>query len=587
MSTAVRTRLILLGVALGIVALAEWVSYCGVGGGVHTALRNYFRYGDAFFTACWLAGALTFAASRPTWRSLAIYVAVGAVCEAYVASVRHEPGYGYRLYAGGIYGIVAFGWASAEALVKRTEAAVLLLLETMIFPALLLAAILPLDLTTYLHPTSLDGRMLLLEQSLFGGQPAWVVGRWFEASDLFRGFELLVYVYLPTAAGLIYVLERKSGRQNDIQVAFITAGIIGIVLLQLAPVAGPTSYRPDYPNVVPDIAEALDDKLVAGMRWRNSIPSLHTTWSLLIYWHARPHGLRPRLFAAAWVILTITAMLGLGEHFLADVAITIPFAVAMRAVLATKTDTRTRQLTFALGAAFYFGWLALLRAPDSVLANAWLLRLYAAAGIAASLWAERRLYLAGPAVPSAEPRREPSTCMYTTLFAQGFLATVMIRAYSSMLHSAGIHRGVFVAIALGAGAGGLAARKIGPLVANVGFVVAVVVAFVGWDELPSYLANFDQVSWGTAVRWLASDIMVGFFVSPAALFVAAAVVIGIRSTKIHLGLVSVAGGGLVGILLAPSVQHSVYFLVLVPLAVIASIFLKARSDKRAQGVTRT
>lgn len=551
MSTAVRTRLILLGVALGIVALAEWVSYCGVGGGVHTALRNYFRYGDAFFTACWLAGALTFAASRPTWRSLAIYVAVGAVCEAYVASVRHEPGYGYRLYAGGIYGIVAFGWASAEALVKRTEAAVLLLLETMIFPALLLAAILPLDLTTYLHPTSLDGRMLLLEQSLFGGQPAWVVGRWFEASDLFRGFELLVYVYLPTAAGLIYVLERKSGRQNDIQVAFITAGIIGIVLLQLAPVAGPTSYRPDYPNVVPDIAEALDDKLVAGMRWRNSIPSLHTTWSLLIYWHARPHGLRPRLFAAAWVILTITAMLGLGEHFLADVAITIPFAVAMRAVLATKTDTRTRQLTFALGAAFYFGWLALLRAPDSVLANAWLLRLYAVAGIAASLWAERRLYLAGPAVPSAEPAPKPWPWLYVALFANGFLALATFRLFANWLGEAGIHRPALPAFVIGSIAGAFAGRKVGPLLANLAFAIASLVAFVGFDYLQAYLADFHLVSWGDGVLWLVGDVMTSFFVGPAAFFAAAAVVGTFVHARKGVAVAVVVTGASIG-LLSPS-----------------------------------
>lgn len=552
MSPAVRTRLILLGVALGIVALAEWISHAGIGGGVHTALLNYYRYGDAFFTACWLAGALAFAASRPTWRSLALYVAVGAVCEAYVASVRHEPGYGYRLYAGGIFGIVAFVWASAEAIYKRTEAALLLLLETMIFPALLLAAILPLDLTTYLHPTSLDGRMLLLEQSLFGTQPAWIVGRWFDASGVFRAFETLVYVYLPTASGVIYLLERKSGRRNDIQVAFITAGIIGIVLLQLAPVAGPTSFRPEYPDIVPSLDDALDNKMVAGMRWRNSIPSLHTTWSLLIYWHARPHGLRPRLFGAAWVVLTILAMLGLGEHFLADVAITIPFAVAMRAVLATQTEARARQIAFAVGALFYFGWVGILRAPNSVLANAWFIRAYAASGVVSALAAERRLYLAGPAGEPSPTTSGTWRWLYAALAANGVLAALVLRSFSAELHGAGIHRGAPIAFVIGIVAGALAARRIAPVVANLGFAIAAVVAFCGWPYLPLYLADFERVSWGDAVLWLAGDIMATFFVGPAAFFAGAAIVGTLRGNDQRLGLGALAAGGLAGVLLPPS-----------------------------------
>lgn len=567
MNPAVRTRLILLGVALGIVACAEWVSYCGIGGGVHTALSNYFHYGDAFFTACWLAGALSFAASRPTWRSLAMYVAVGAICEAYVASIRHEPGYGYRLYAGGIFGIVAFVWAGVEAAMKRTEAALLLLLETMIFPALLLAAIMPLDLTTYLHPTSLDGRMLLLEQSLFGGQPAWVVGRWFDASGVFRAFETLVYVYLPTASGVIYLLERRKGRENDIQVAFITAGIVGIVLLQLAPVAGPTSFRPEYPDVVPAIDEAFDQKMVAGMRWRNSIPSLHTTWSLLIYWHARPHGLRPRLFGAAWVVLTITAMLGLGEHFLADVVITIPFAVAMRGVLATRTEARARIRAFAIGAAFYFGWVLLLRAPESVLENPWLLRIYGLAGVAASLWAERRLYLAGPKAIEEPKISTPWQWMYVALFANGLLATTALRSYTYALEDAGVHRAPIAVFLPFLAAGALAARKIGPLVANAAFAGFAIVAFMGWSYLPDYLADFERVSWGDAVLWLAGDVMTAFFLAPAAFFAGAATRSALSGMPLKLALAAAAVGAAVGLLIVPS-AYGVLFGAPVPLAII-------------------
>ena len=524
MSPALRTRVILFGVALALVGLAEWVSYCGIGGGVHTSLQNYYRYGDGFFSACWLAGALAFASSRRSWRSLAIYVALGAACEMFVAHER-----AYRLYAGGSFGIVAMVIAAGEALWKRTEEAALLWFETVIFPALLLAAILPLDLTTYLHPTSLDGRMLLLERSLFGGQPAWIVGRMFDASSVFRGFETLVYVYLPTASGVVYLLERKarrgisadpnaSPRPDDIQVAFITAGIIGIVLLQLAPVAGPTSFRPDYPDIVPSIDDALDQKLVAGMRWRNSIPSLHTTWSLLIYWHARPHGLRARIFGGAWVILTITAMLGLGEHFLADVAITIPFAVAMRAVLATGAAMRARRIAFLTGAAFYFGWVGILRAPESVLANAWLLRLYGVAGVAAALWTENKLYYAstsgGIELPS--PPLSPRVLL-------GISGVNWILALAAVVMTRGtLGRAVPVVLVIGLAAGAFAAKRVGPILANIGLLLASSLAFVGVRYVPDYLADFDLVSWGEAVLWLAGDALALFLLGPLAFFIGAA-----------------------------------------------------------------
>jgi hypothetical protein len=377
-----------------------------------------------------------------------------------------------------------------------------------------------------MHPTSLDGRMLLLEQSLFGAQPSWIVGRWFDASSVFRGFETLVYVYLPTASGIIYLLERKSGRPNDIQVAFITAGIIGIVLLQLAPVAGPgASFRPDYPDVVPALSDAFDQKLVAGLHWRNSIPSLHTTWSLLIYWHARPHGLRPRLFGALWVVLTILAMLGLGEHFLADVAITIPFAVAMRAVLATRTDAGARRLAFAIGALFYVGWLGLLRAPEGVLADAWLLRLYALAGVAASLWAERRLYLAGPAAEVKPARPVSAHWMYGALIVNGLLVAVVLLTSHATVALAEVKRGVPLALVLGLGAGVLAARKVGPVVANVGLAIATLVAALGVGHVPDYLADFDLVSWGDAVLWLARDLLAVVLVGPAAFFAGAAIAV--------------------------------------------------------------
>jgi len=59
---------------------------------------------------------------------------------------------------------------------------------------------------------------------------------------------------------------------------------------------------------------------------RNCMPSLHVTWALLAWWYA-PRWLRWP--SAVLVALTGLATIGLGEHYLIDLVVAVPFTAAV------------------------------------------------------------------------------------------------------------------------------------------------------------------------------------------------------------------------------------------------------------------
>lgn len=505
MNDALVVRRRLLAVAAVLAVLSEIFAAAGIGTGIHETLYGYVLRGDGFFSACLLASGVIYATARPENRRE--FLGAGIVGELLQAVLRGHNDYLHN--AGAMFGVVALLLAGREYVRARNEQNELLLSEVAMFPALLLAAALPLELTVTLHPTTLDGRAFLLDQTLFGGQPAWAVGRLFAASKATLVFEALVYVYLPVAAAGVYVLERRAGRKSDLQVAFLVVGIIGIMALHLAPIAGPNAFRPLYPRSFPPTDVALQSLYIAGTRWRNCIPSMHTTWALLVYWHARQFGARGRAFGLAWLGTTIIAMLGLGEHFLVDVAVSTPFAVAMRALFLRTATKRARVHAIAGGLAFFAMWLLLLRGPTAILGNAWLMRPFALAGVAVTLFLETRLHPTETPEPLA---RLDLRRTHGWRLALGFSLGIVLFAVG---HWVGVV-GLAFAFLFAGDALALAAAGVGVLVAayglfsTVGVILSAVFAF-----LPSGLFFY-----------LLGDEKRPSFVRPSVLITAAALVCG-------------------------------------------------------------
>jgi hypothetical protein len=91
--------------------------------------------------------------------------------------------------------------------------------------------------------------------------------------------------------------------------------------------------------------------------------------------------------AGLFLILTLLATLGLGEHYLIDLIVAVPYTVSVRALCMSRAGwSRERVLTAAFNAVLVAVWLVLLRqqallqVPVSV---AWSM---AVATVASSLW---------------------------------------------------------------------------------------------------------------------------------------------------------------------------------------------------------
>ncbi|HEY2845078.1 MAG TPA: phosphatase PAP2 family protein, partial [Bryobacteraceae bacterium] len=128
-----------------------------------------------------------------------------------------------------------------------------------------------------------------------------------------------------------------------------------------------------------------------------AIPSLHTAWGLLIFWRTRGSVLWIRAAAGLFLFLTLLATLGLGEHYLIDLIVAVPYAVSLRACCMTQAGwSRDRILTAAFNAVLVAAWLVLLRQQALLqipVAAAWSMAL---ATVASAVWLNSTLRACAP-----------------------------------------------------------------------------------------------------------------------------------------------------------------------------------------------
>jgi hypothetical protein len=95
---------------------------------------------------------------------------------------------------------------------------------------------------------------------------------------------------------------------------------------------------------------------------RNGMPSLHMAWVILLWWNSRglPRALRGALML--YLLLTVAATLGSGQHYLVDLVVSVPFALAVQSVASYALCNKSRRRTaVATGIGLTLAWLVLVR----------------------------------------------------------------------------------------------------------------------------------------------------------------------------------------------------------------------------------
>jgi hypothetical protein len=355
--------------------ILPWLATILLGAAVVALACNHAFYVESavspYFAAA-LAGAVILYASIRPFRELIHVVAVALVlwgCEIAFAGVRASGVY-VIVPTVSLLGISAFVLLGIRAAWTRGSEQRMLLYAFV--PALCFAgsdwfASGLLAITERLHPQVWDFYLYSFDASMVW-QASPAMGKLFAEHHWFRLASMIVYVGLALPIALVYALNlRKHGRAAlPVMYAFLLTGPLGVLFYNLLPAMGPAHvFGPAFPYFVPDYAHAahLVPTLVALPGPRNAIPSLHMGWVLLAWWNSKNLNLAARLVVLYFVIFTVFATLGTGEHYVVDLVLAFPFALSLQAICKTSLPISNRQRWIALLAAFaaILVWFALLK----------------------------------------------------------------------------------------------------------------------------------------------------------------------------------------------------------------------------------
>ncbi|MFF5147279.1 phosphatase PAP2 family protein [Streptomyces sp. NPDC013157] len=220
-------------------------------------------------------------------------------------------------------------------------------------------------ITSKTRPAVLDQYVATADHAL--GNPSWLVGRVVTASGPV-GFNLLDVVYGQLAVAAVAVAlyqlrgvaaDRRFPRHHLVR-TFLVIGLLGPAVYMIFPVVGPVfaygtgadhwasvSLWPERPPhgghwPVPDLWPRTVPRISAprpvsydGFTPRNCMPSLHTAWATAIFVHSRRGPRALRWAGTFWLAATVTATLGFGYHYGADLLAGAVFALTVEAALRT------------------------------------------------------------------------------------------------------------------------------------------------------------------------------------------------------------------------------------------------------------
>ncbi|MGW2443485.1 phosphatase PAP2 family protein [Streptomyces sp. NPDC001675] len=204
-----------------------------------------------------------------------------------------------------------------------------------------------LVITSKTRPTVLDQYVATADHAL--GDPSWLVGRLVRATGPV-GAHALDYVYAQLAVAAVVVTmyqlrnvaaERRFPRHHLVR-TFLVIGLVGPAVYMVFPVVGPVfaygadgghwavaDLWPDTPTPVTGPHHMAFD----GITPRNCMPSLHTAWATAIFLHSRKGPRVLRFAGAFWLVATLTATLGFGYHYGADLVAGVVFTLTIEAAL--------------------------------------------------------------------------------------------------------------------------------------------------------------------------------------------------------------------------------------------------------------
>ncbi len=320
---------------------------------------------DAFMAMALSGALITLLVVQPSWTNLAS-VAVSSLVLAALdyRAVGFQPKFMAAFSFAGLSGLAVLGTRTIWA---RQQERVLLLyafLPAILFVASEYMASTLLYYTEALHPKTFDLYLYSFDSSLHL-QLSFLIGQIFARHLWFRFASLVFYIALPLPLSLVYACQLRARNKNafPVMLAFLVTGPIGVLFYNMVPATGPIYvFGQGFPwHPLPtEQAMHLVLQTIPLQGARNAIPSLHMAWVLLVWWNSKGLSRWVRAVALAFVIFTVFATLGIGEHYFVDLVVAFPFALMIQALCSYHLPFSNggRRDAFLFGTFASLGWMA-------------------------------------------------------------------------------------------------------------------------------------------------------------------------------------------------------------------------------------
>ncbi|MEU6227261.1 phosphatase PAP2 family protein [Streptomyces sp. NPDC047042] len=288
-----------------------------------------------------------------TWRQRFISLGVAIGIDILFLLVRWAAGAlvgGSHFFGNGALWVM-LGWA-VVAVTRRAGDERLLLLKGVGLGLLLVAGRKAGDtwllITAKTRPVVLDQYVAVADHAL--GDPSWLMGRVLRAVGPV-GSHILDWVYIQLAVAAVLVAlyqlrnvaaERRFPSHHVVR-TFLAIGLLGPAVYMVFPVVGPVFAYGNgafgtggghwavaylWPDTHLPIT-APQPMTYDDITPRNCMPSLHTAWATAIFLHSRKGPRFMRFAGTFWLVATLSATLGFGYHYGADLVAGVVFALTV------------------------------------------------------------------------------------------------------------------------------------------------------------------------------------------------------------------------------------------------------------------
>lgn len=246
--------------------------------------------------------------------------------------------------------VLVFRWFYLPALRQRTEWYLMATIACAIFSAVCGPA---LPLIARLTAIRYDDYIFRIDcflgyrefwMGLFIFNHPWSVIVINVAYNLITSVVLGVFIY--------YMWNRSLNEMRTFLRTMFLNFVLALLIYSVIPVCGPRYAFPTFPNLPP---MPVVPHLVRINAVPNGIPSVHMSTALLVLWFLR-RSLWGRIVGIMYLLLTIAATLGGGEHYVFDLICALPYTALLiylgsagpvTEAFSSPADTKTNSPDFA------------------------------------------------------------------------------------------------------------------------------------------------------------------------------------------------------------------------------------------------